>query len=142
LAAVAQRTYGDAGLYRMLAEYNGIAEPDLILVGQVIRLPANPCAAQKVAAAATPCNLCAAAGPSCNPAPRRAWPMRATAWCRGFRPLPLRTRAPPTLAARPRIRATPRTRARRSTRVTPVPLPTRASLQSMRAGRSGRADAC
>jgi len=60
LADVAQRTYGDRSLYRMLADYNGIADPDLILVGQVIRIPANPCAAQKVAAAANPCNPCAA----------------------------------------------------------------------------------
>jgi len=69
LADVAQRTYGDRSLYRMLADYNGIADPDLILVGQVIRIPANPCAAQKVAAAANPCNPCnpcAAANP-CNP---------------------------------------------------------------------------
>jgi hypothetical protein len=42
----------------MLADYNGIANPDLILVGQVIRLPANPCAAQQTAAAANPCNPC------------------------------------------------------------------------------------
>ena len=69
LADVAERTYGDRSLYRMLADYNGIADPDLILVGQVIRVPANPCAAQKVAAAANPCNPCnpcAAANP-CNP---------------------------------------------------------------------------
>src|ERR671910_796909 len=69
LAKVAALTYGDATLYRMLADYNGIADPDLILVGQVIRIPANPCAAQKVAAAANPCNPCnpcAVANP-CNP---------------------------------------------------------------------------
>jgi hypothetical protein len=66
LASVAQRIYGDAALYRMLADYNGIADPDLIVVGEVIRLPANPCAAQQVAAAANPCNPCAAANP-CNP---------------------------------------------------------------------------
>ena len=69
LADVAQRTYGDRSLYRMLADYNGIADPDLILIGQIIRIPANPCAAQKVAAAANPCNPCsprAAANP-CNP---------------------------------------------------------------------------
>jgi LysM repeat protein len=69
LADVAQRTYGERSLYRMLADYNGIADPDLILVGQVIRIPANPCAAQKVATAANPCNPCnpcAAANP-CNP---------------------------------------------------------------------------
>ena len=69
LADVAERTYGDRSLYRMLADYNGIADPDLILVGQVIRIPANPCAAQKVATAANPCNPCnpcAAANP-CNP---------------------------------------------------------------------------
>jgi len=64
LADVAQQAYGDPTLYRMLADYNGIADPDLILVGQVIRIPANPCAAQKVAA--NPCNPCAAANP-CNP---------------------------------------------------------------------------
>jgi LysM repeat protein len=58
LAGVAQRTYGDPALYRRLADYNGIADPDLIVVGQVIRIPANPCAAQKVAAAANPCNPC------------------------------------------------------------------------------------
>jgi LysM repeat protein len=58
LADVAQLTYGDRSLYRMLADYNGIANPDLILVGQVIRLPANPCAAQQTAAAANPCNPC------------------------------------------------------------------------------------
>jgi hypothetical protein len=55
---VAALTYGDASLYRMLADYNGIADPDLIVVGQVISIPANPCAAQKVAAAANPCNPC------------------------------------------------------------------------------------
>jgi LysM repeat protein len=69
LAKVAALTYGDASLYRMLADYNGIADPDLIVVGQVISIPANPCAAQKVAAAANPCNPCnpcAAANP-CNP---------------------------------------------------------------------------
>ena len=69
LASLAQQTYGDRDLYRMLADYNGIADPDLILVGQVIRIPTNPCAAQKVAAAANPCNPCnpcAAANP-CNP---------------------------------------------------------------------------
>jgi LysM repeat protein len=64
LADVAERTYGDRSLYRMLADYNGIANPDLILVGQVIRLPVNPCAAQKVAAGGpcNPCNPCAAQG--------------------------------------------------------------------------------
>src|SRR5918995_1220521 len=69
LAKVAALTYGDASLYRMLADYNGIADPDLIVVGQVISIPANPCAAQQVAAAANPCNPCnpcAAANP-CNP---------------------------------------------------------------------------
>ena len=69
LADVAERTYGDRSLYRMLADYNGIADPNLILIGQVIRIPANPCAALKVAAAAnpcSPCNPCAAASP-CNP---------------------------------------------------------------------------
>src|SRR5918995_1549618 len=50
LADVAQRTYGDRSLYRVLADYNGIADPDLILVGQVIRIPANPCAAKSTAA--------------------------------------------------------------------------------------------
>jgi nucleoid-associated protein YgaU len=54
LAAVAQQTYGDRDLYRMLADNNGIADPDLILVGQVIRIPANPCAVQTVAA--NPCS--------------------------------------------------------------------------------------
>src|SRR5918996_972280 len=58
LAKVAALTYGDASLYRMLADYNGIADPDLIVVGQVISIPANPCAAQQVAAAANPCNPC------------------------------------------------------------------------------------
>ena len=63
LASVAERTYGDAGLYRMLADYNGIADPDRIVVGQVIRIPANPCAAQKAAASpCSPCNPCAARG--------------------------------------------------------------------------------
>src|ERR687892_108946 len=63
LADVAERTYGDAGLYRMLADYNGIADPDRIVVGQVIRIPANPCAAQKAAASpCSPCNPCAARG--------------------------------------------------------------------------------
>jgi hypothetical protein len=33
LAKVAALTYGDASLYRMLADYNGIADPDLIAVG-------------------------------------------------------------------------------------------------------------
>jgi LysM repeat protein len=71
LAEVAALTYGDASLYRMLADYNDIADPDLIVVGQEIRIPANPCAAQKVAAAANPCNPCAAnpcaAANPCNP---------------------------------------------------------------------------
>src|SRR5918996_762742 len=75
LAKVAALTYGDASLYRMLADYNGIADPDLIVVGQVISIPANPCAAQKVAAAANPCNPCnpcaaknpCAATNPCNP---------------------------------------------------------------------------
>src|SRR5918996_3757020 len=63
LASVAERTYGDAGLYRMLADYNGIADPDRIVVGQVIKLPANPCAAQKAAASpCSPCNPCVAQG--------------------------------------------------------------------------------
>jgi LysM repeat protein len=69
LASVAQQTYGDRNLYRMLADYNGITDPNLILVGQVIRIPTNPCAARNVAAAANPChpcNPCAAANP-CNP---------------------------------------------------------------------------
>jgi LysM repeat protein len=65
LASVAQGIYGDPSLYRMLADYNGIADPDLIHVGQVIRLPANPCAAQKVAA--SPCNPCAVGANPCNP---------------------------------------------------------------------------
>jgi hypothetical protein len=69
LAGVALRIYGDAGLSAVLADYNGIADPDLILVGQVIRIPGNPRAAHKLAAAGTscsPCNPCAAANP-CNP---------------------------------------------------------------------------
>jgi LysM repeat protein len=88
LASVAERTYGDAGLYRMLADHNGIADPDLVRVGQVVRLPANPC---NPCATANPCaarsmadgsdcvvprlqtaalqNPCAAAKPAnpCNP---------------------------------------------------------------------------
>src|SRR5918995_85532 len=68
LAKVAALTYGDASLYRMLADYNGIADPDLIVVGQVISIPANPCAVQKVAAAAGPCNPCnPCAAQPCNP---------------------------------------------------------------------------
>jgi LysM repeat protein len=60
LADVAQQTYGDPGLYRMLADYNGIADPDRIVVGQVIRLPANPCAAANPCNPCSPCNPCAA----------------------------------------------------------------------------------
>jgi hypothetical protein len=72
LASLAGRVYGNPSLYPLLAAYNGIADPDLIEVGQIIRLPANlaepgagPGGAQKVAA--NPCNPCAAAASPCNP---------------------------------------------------------------------------
>lgn len=41
LAKIARRFYADAGLHRKLASYNGILDPDLILVGQTIEIPAR-----------------------------------------------------------------------------------------------------
>ena len=70
LADVAQQTYGDPDLYRMLADYNGIADPDQIVVGQVIRLPANPCAAANLCNPCNPCAAQAAAGASDCVVPR------------------------------------------------------------------------
>ncbi|WP_308259384.1 LysM peptidoglycan-binding domain-containing protein [Pseudonocardia sp. H11422] len=40
LSAIALRFYGDAGRYRQIAEANGIADPDLIRVGQQLTIPA------------------------------------------------------------------------------------------------------
>ncbi|WP_067652195.1 LysM peptidoglycan-binding domain-containing protein [Nocardia harenae] len=39
LSAIAQRFYGDAGLFGFIAAANGIADPDEIGIGQVLRLP-------------------------------------------------------------------------------------------------------
>lgn len=39
LGAIAQKYYGDAGEYRKIAHYNNISNPDLIEVGQQIRIP-------------------------------------------------------------------------------------------------------
>lgn len=40
MASIARRFYGNAALYARLAAYNGIANPTLIHVGQVIKIPA------------------------------------------------------------------------------------------------------
>lgn len=40
LSAIALRYYGKASYYHKLAAYNGISNPNLILVGQVIQIPA------------------------------------------------------------------------------------------------------
>ncbi|WP_169727332.1 LysM peptidoglycan-binding domain-containing protein [Segniliparus rugosus] len=40
LSAIAQKFYGDANLYPQIAEANGIANPDLINVGQELTIPA------------------------------------------------------------------------------------------------------
>jgi nucleoid-associated protein YgaU len=40
LSAIAERFYGDANLYPKIAEANGIANPDLINVGQELTIPA------------------------------------------------------------------------------------------------------
>jgi LysM repeat protein len=40
LSAIAQKFYGDANLYPKIAEANGIANPDLINVGQELTIPA------------------------------------------------------------------------------------------------------
>ncbi|MDO4264714.1 MAG: LysM peptidoglycan-binding domain-containing protein, partial [Deinococcus sp.] len=40
LSKIAQRYYGDLNAYQKLAQYNGIANPDHIEVGQKIRIPA------------------------------------------------------------------------------------------------------
>ncbi|MGL6236611.1 MAG: LysM peptidoglycan-binding domain-containing protein [Segniliparus sp.] len=40
LSAIAERFYGDANLYGKIAEANGIANPDLINVGQELVIPA------------------------------------------------------------------------------------------------------
>lgn len=40
LSAIAERFYGDANLYGKIAEANGIANPDLINVGQELTIPA------------------------------------------------------------------------------------------------------
>jgi len=41
LSKVAQEFYNDASLFRKLAEYNGIRDPRLILVGQVLEIPSK-----------------------------------------------------------------------------------------------------
>ena len=41
LSAICRRFYGDATLYGRLAAANGIANPNLIHPGQVLRLPAR-----------------------------------------------------------------------------------------------------
>lgn len=40
LSAIAKRVYGDANAYRMIANANGISNPNRISVGQTIRIPA------------------------------------------------------------------------------------------------------
>lgn len=40
LSAIAQKFYGDPNLYTKIAEANGIENPDLINVGQELRIPA------------------------------------------------------------------------------------------------------
>ena len=50
LSAICRRFYGDATLYGRLAAANGIANPNLIHPGQVLRLPAR----EELPAAATP----------------------------------------------------------------------------------------
>ena len=50
LSAICRRFYGDASLYGRLAAANGIANPNLIHPGQVLRLPAR----EELPAAATP----------------------------------------------------------------------------------------
>jgi nucleoid-associated protein YgaU len=39
LSEIAQKFYGDAGAYKMIARANGIANPDLIKVGQKLQIP-------------------------------------------------------------------------------------------------------
>lgn len=39
LSKIARKYYGDAGLYKKLADHNGITNPNLILVGQVVNIP-------------------------------------------------------------------------------------------------------
>ncbi|UBV43342.1 BON domain-containing protein [Deinococcus taeanensis] len=39
LSAIAQRYYGDAAEYRKIAHHNNISDPDLIQVGQKLRIP-------------------------------------------------------------------------------------------------------
>lgn len=41
LARIARRFYGDAGLSEPLARYNGVRDPDLIVVGQVLEIPSR-----------------------------------------------------------------------------------------------------
>ena len=41
LAKVAKKFYGDAVLFKKIAEYNGIRKPDLIMVGQIIEIPSR-----------------------------------------------------------------------------------------------------
>ena len=61
LGAIARRFYGDAGLYGRLAAANGVKNPNLIRVGQVLTIPpadqlpaaAAPSVSQQVAKAAT-----------------------------------------------------------------------------------------
>ena len=50
LSAICRRFYGDASLYGRLAAANGIANPNLIHPGQVLKLPAR----EELPAAATP----------------------------------------------------------------------------------------
>jgi LysM repeat protein len=39
LSAISRKFYGDASLYQKLADYNGIKNPNLIYVGNIIKLP-------------------------------------------------------------------------------------------------------
>ncbi len=41
LSAICRNTYGNSSLYSKLAKYNGIKNPNLIRVGQIIKLPAK-----------------------------------------------------------------------------------------------------
>ncbi len=42
LSAIAFRFYGDANLYSLIATVNGIADPNVIRVGQVLTIPDLP----------------------------------------------------------------------------------------------------
>lgn len=39
LSEIARTYYGDVSLYQKLAEYNGIVDPNLIIIGQVLEIP-------------------------------------------------------------------------------------------------------